>query len=166
MHSWRAKEPRMQVPSEPIPELADFMAPFRIRFRRVESQAAIERYVAGLLTDHPNKNCDTLVEVIPGTNEQQLQGLLTNMVWDEENLNHQRVEVMQALKTEGDGTLIFDDTGFPKQGKHSVGVARQYSGTLGKVANCQVTVNCHYAERTLAWPVSTRRDDNHHTRYA
>jgi SRSO17 transposase len=35
-------------------------------------------------------------------------------------------------------------------------VARQYSGTLGKVANCQVTVNCHYAERTLAWPVTTR----------
>jgi SRSO17 transposase len=37
-----------------------------------------------------------------------------------------------------------------------VGVARQYSGTLGKVANCQITVNCHYAERTLAWPVATR----------
>ena len=152
-----ARESRIpQVPSEPIPELAEFMAPFRIRFRRVESQAAIERYVAGLLTDHPNKNCDTLAEVIPGANEQQLQGLLTNMVWDEEDLNRQRVEVMQALKTEGDGVLIFDDTGFLKQGRHSVGVARQYSGTLGKVANCQVTVNCHYAERTLAWPVNTR----------
>ena len=35
-------------------------------------------------------------------------------------------------------------------------MARQYSGTLGKVGNCQVTVNCHYAERTLAWPVATR----------
>jgi len=152
-----AKETRIpQVPSEPIPELAEFMAPFRVHFRRVESQTAIDRYVAGLLTDHPNKNCDTLAEVIPDTNEQQLQGLLTNMVWDEEDLNHQRIEVMQALKTEGDGVLIFDDTGFPKQGQHSVGVARQYSGTLGKVANCQVTVNCHYAERTLAWPVSTQ----------
>ena len=63
---------------------------------------------------------------------------------------------MLALPTEGDGVLIFDDTGFAKQGKCSVGVARQYSGTLGKTGNCQVTVNCHYAERTLAWPVATR----------
>ena len=52
--------------------------------------------------------------------------------------------------------LVFDDTGFAKQGNCSVGVARQYSGTLGKTGNCQVTVNCHYAERTLAWPVATR----------
>jgi SRSO17 transposase len=52
--------------------------------------------------------------------------------------------------------LVFDDTGFAKQGKCSVGVQRQYSGTLGKTGNCQVTVNCHYAERTLAWPVATR----------
>ena len=52
--------------------------------------------------------------------------------------------------------LIFDDTGFAKQGRCSVGVARQYSGTLGKTGNCQVTVNCHYAERTIAWPVATR----------
>jgi SRSO17 transposase len=52
--------------------------------------------------------------------------------------------------------LIVDDTGFAKQGHHSVGVAHQYSGTLGKVANCQITVNCHYAERTVAWPVATR----------
>ncbi len=37
-----------------------------------------------------------------------------------------------------------------------MGVARQYSGTPGKVGNCQVTVNCHYAERTIAWPVATR----------
>ena len=52
--------------------------------------------------------------------------------------------------------MIFDDTGFAKQGRCSVGVARQYSGTLGKTGDCQVTVNCHYAERTLAWPVATR----------
>jgi SRSO17 transposase len=57
----------------------------------------------------------------------------------------------------GDGVLLFDDTGFGKQGTHSVGVARQYSGTFGKVTNCQVTVNCHYGERTLAWPLYSRR---------
>jgi SRSO17 transposase len=145
-----------QVPSEPIAELDEFLKPFRVRFRRRESQEAVERYLTGLLSEHPNKNCDTLAELVPGASEQQLQGLLTHMVWDEQALDQQRVEVMGALRTEGDGVLIFDDTGFGKQGKHSVGVARQYSGTLGKVANCQVTVNCHYAERTLAWPVASR----------
>lgn len=117
---------------------------------------AKERYLTGLLTEHPNKNCETLAEVIPGTSEQQLQGLLTQMVWDHEALNAQRVARLQALPTEGDGALLFDDTGFGKQGNLSVGAARQYSGTFGKVTNCQVTVNCHYAERTLAYPIATR----------
>lgn len=149
-------KPIPQAPSEPLPELNEFLQPFRVTFRRRESQAAMERYLTGLLTEHPNKNCDTLASIVPDTSEQQLQGLLTQMVWDEEALNRQRVGIMCALKTEGDSVLIIDDTGFAKQGHHSVGVARQYSGTLGKVANCQVTVNCHYAERTLAWPVATR----------
>jgi SRSO17 transposase len=78
------------------------------------------------------------------------------MAWDEDDLNGQRVGRMLTLPTEGDAALIFDDTGFAKQGQASVGVQRQYSGTLGKVGNCQVTVNCHYAERTFAWPVATR----------
>ncbi|MCL5998821.1 MAG: transposase [Chloroflexi bacterium] len=114
---------------------------------------AMERYVTGLLTDHPNKNCDTLADVLPGTTEQRLQALLTTMAWDETDANRKRVAVMTRLKTEGDGVLIIDPTDFPKQGQHSVGVARQYSGSLGKGANCQVTVNCHYAERTIARPV-------------
>src|SRR5512135_856740 len=144
------------APSTPLPELAEFLAPFRVHFRRSEGPQALERYLTGLLTEHPNKNCDTLAQVVPGTSEQRLQGLLTAMAWDEEDLNRQRVEQMLALPTEGDGVLIFDDTGFAKQGKCSVGVARQYSGTLSKTGNCQVTVNCHYAERTIAWPVATR----------
>jgi SRSO17 transposase len=138
------------APSEPLPELDEFLKPFHALFRRRESQAAMERYLTGLLTEHPVKNCDTLAEIVPGTNEQQLQGLLTQMVWDETALNQRRVQIMRALRTEGDGVLIVDDTGFAQQGQHSVGVARQYSGTLGKVANCQITVNCHYAERTVA----------------
>jgi SRSO17 transposase len=145
-----------QAPSQPLPELAEFLAQFQVHFDRRESQVASERYLTGLLTDHPNKNCDTIASVVPGTSEQSLQGLLTTMVWDENDLNRQRVQVMRGLRTEGDGVLLFDDTGFAKQGKSSVGVARQYSGTVGKVANCQVAVNCDYAERTLAWPVGTR----------
>jgi SRSO17 transposase len=110
----------------------------------------------GLLSEHPNKNCDTLAEVVPETNEQQFHHLLTDMVWDETALNHQRIARRRTLPSEGDGVLIFEDTGFEKQGRHSVGVAHQYTGTAGKLTNCQVTVNCHYAERTLAWPVATR----------
>ncbi len=144
------------APSTPLPALAEFLAPFRVHFKRSEGPQALERYLTGLLTEHPNKNCDTLARVVPGTSEQRLQGLLTAMAWDEEDLNRQRVERLLELPTEGDGVLIFDDTGFAKQGRCSVGVARQYSGTLGKTANCQVTVNCHYAERTIAWPVATR----------
>jgi SRSO17 transposase len=144
------------APAESLPDLAEFLKPFSVQFTRPEPRHALDRYLTGLLTEHPNKNCDTLAAVVPGTSEQQLQGLLTTMAWDEDDLNRQRVEFMAALPTEGDGVLIFDDTGFAKQGNHSVGVARQYSGTLGKTGNCQVAVNCHYAERTIAWPVATR----------
>src|SRR5215469_10108905 len=126
---------------EPLPDLAAFLAPFHLHVARSEGRHALERYLTGLLTEHPNKNCDTIAQVVPGTSEQRLQGLLTAMAWDEDDLNRQRVERLLALPTEGDGVLIVDDTGFAKQGKSSVGVARQYSGTLGKVGNCQVTVN-------------------------
>ena len=139
-----------------MPELAEFLDPFRVHFRRSEGRQTLERYLCGLLTEHPNKNCDTIAQIVPGTSEQRLQGLMTSIDWDEHDLNRQRAETMLRLPSEGDGALIFDDTGFAKQGRGSVGVARQYSGTLGKTGNCQVTVNCHYAERTLAWPVATR----------
>jgi SRSO17 transposase len=145
-----------QVPRAPLPELAEFLAPLRVHFTQAPSAETLRQYLTGLLSAHPNKNCDTLAEIIPETTEQQLQHLLTDMVWDETSLNRQRIAQMQGLESEGDGVLIFDDTGFEKRGRHSVGVARQYTGTAGKVTNCQVTGNCHYAERTLAWPVATR----------
>jgi SRSO17 transposase len=144
------------APGAPMPALDDFLRPYHIHFARSEATHALERYLTGMFTEHPNKNCDTIAQVVPQTSEQSLQGLLTAMLWDEDDLNEQRVQQLLALPTEGDAALIFDDTGFAKQGQSSVGVARQYSGTLGKVANCQVTVNCHYAERTIAWPVATR----------
>jgi len=62
---------------------------------------------------------------------------MTSMAWDEDDLNGQRVRRMLELPTEGDAVLIFDDTGFAKQGRCSVGVARQYSGTLGRSATAR-----------------------------
>jgi SRSO17 transposase len=79
---------------------------------------------------------------VPGTSAQRLQEFLTKMPWDEEDLNRQRVQKMIAEATRGEGVLVFDETGFPTQGKGSVGGERQYSGTLGKVGHCQIAVTC------------------------
>jgi SRSO17 transposase len=145
-----------RTPRESNPELEQFLAQVVGGLGDTRRDQTLQRYMDGMLTDHPNKNCDTLAQIVPETSEQRLQGLLTTTRWDETGVNQRRVKVMRGMGTEGDGVLIFDGTDFPKQGQHSVGVARQYSGSLGKLANCQVTVNCHYAERTIAWPVGTR----------
>jgi SRSO17 transposase len=136
--------------------LDEFLVPFHVHFSRSEGRESLERYLTGLLTEHNNKNCDTLAQVVPNTTQQRLHNLLTGLSFNHDDLNDQRVRILMQLPTEGDAVLVFDDTGFAKQGSCSVGVQRQYSGTLGKTGNCQVTVNCHYAERTLAWPVATR----------
>jgi SRSO17 transposase len=148
----------MNVHASPstLPELNDFLSTFNIKFRRSEGKAALERYLTGLLTELPNKNCDTIATAVPGTSEQRLQEFLTKMQWDEDDLNRQRVQKMITDATVGNGVLIFDDTGFEKKGKASVGVARQYCGTLGKVGNCQVAVTCCYADARANWPVAVR----------
>jgi SRSO17 transposase len=148
----------MDVHASPaeLPELQEFLASFEVRFRRPEGRAALERYTTGLLTELPNKNCDTMAQAVPGTTEQRLQEVLTTMQWDEEDLNRQRVQTMIAEASTGHGVLGFDDTGFPKQGKASVGVERQYSGTVGKVGNCQVAVPCCYSDPQGTWPVAVR----------
>jgi SRSO17 transposase len=148
----------MDVHASPaeLPELQEFLGAFQVRFRRPEGRQALERYTTGLLTELPNKNGDTMAQAVPGTSAQRLQEFLTNMQWDEEDLNRQRVEKMVAEAAGGDGVLIIDDTGFPKRGTASVGVARQYSGTLGKVGNCQVAVTCCYTDSQATWPVAVR----------
>ena len=148
----------MDVHASPdeLPELREFLGSFHVRFRRPEGAEALERYMTGLLTALPTKNCDTIAQAVPGTSEQRLQEFLTNMQWDAEDLNRQRVQKLMAEATLGDGVLVLDDTGFAKQGKASAGVARQYSGTLGKVGNCQIAVTCCYADPQAMWPVAVR----------
>jgi SRSO17 transposase len=148
----------MDVHASPaaLPTLQEFLGAFQARFRRPEGHEALERYTMGLLTELANKNCDTMAQAVPGTSAQRLQEFLTNMQWDEEDLNRQRVEKLIAEATLGDGVLMFDDTGFPKQGTASVGVERQYSGTLGKVGNGQIAVTCCYADPQASWPVAVR----------
>ncbi len=147
--------------SDPLPEIAEFLKPFAPLFRRSQSRHSLERYITGLLTDLDRKNCDTIAAALAGTSTERLQHLLTDADWDSLQLDAARVRSLSAKSPKG-GVLVLDDTSFPKQGKASVGVARQYCGALGKRANCQVVVSAHYvadepeSSRPLHWPVSGR----------
>jgi SRSO17 transposase len=141
---------------KPLPELADYLSTYDSYFVRSEGRESLERYSTGLLSDMPKKNGETIEDGVPGTNNQRLQSLLTGIQWDHQGANQERTEQMRDNVSLGDGVLIHDDTGIPKQGEHSVGVARQYCSELGKVANCQVVVTCHYADPAASWPVNAR----------
>ncbi|HET7770054.1 MAG TPA: IS701 family transposase, partial [Chloroflexota bacterium] len=147
-----------------LPALEAYLRPYASLFWRPQHRptwASLERYVTGLLTDLPRKNCDTIAAAVAGTTTERLQHLLTDADWDFLALDALRVRRLVRVSPPG-GILVLDDTGLPKQGKASAGVARQYSGTLGKVANCQVIVSAEYVEdvpatRTpLHWPVSAQ----------
>jgi SRSO17 transposase len=129
---------------EPLPELATFLEPFAPLFHRHTSRDSMERYLTGLLTDLPHKTCETIADVIAGTSLERLQHLLTDAAWDPLELDEARVKRLLELHPVTDGILIFDDTGLPKKGNASVGVAPQYSGTLGKIGNCQVVVSAEF----------------------
>src|SRR5262245_28866065 len=120
---------------DPLPELATFLEPFAPLFRRATSRRSLERYVTGLLTDLPRKNCESIAQAIANTSLEQLQHLLTDAAWDPLVLDEQRVRLL-VDHSPPQGILVLDDTGLPKQGKASVGVQHQYSGTLGKQGNC------------------------------
>jgi SRSO17 transposase len=79
-----------------------------------------------------------------------LQHFITHSPWDAERVwRHLRVQVPARA-----GILALDDTGFPKQGTHSVGVQRQYCGALGKIGNCQVAVSSALLADGRAWPLT------------
>jgi SRSO17 transposase len=144
-----------------LPELAAYLAPFAPLFHYRQSRESAERYLTGLLTDLPRKNAQTIAAAVAGTSTERLQHLLTDAPWDPLALDEARVRWLVARSPAG-GVLLLDDTGLPKQGKTSVGVARQYAGTLGKVGNCQVVVSAEYVVdvpatgRPLHWPVSAQ----------
>src|SRR5258708_767446 len=147
---------------EPLPELAAFLEPFAPLFRRHTSRESIERYLTGLLTDLPHKTCETIADVVAGSTSERLQHLLTDAAWDPLELDEARVKWLLELHPVTEGILVFDDTGLPKQGKASVGVAPQYSGTLGKIGNCQGVVSAEYladdpaSSTPVHWPLSAQ----------
>ncbi|MCH9046194.1 MAG: IS701 family transposase [SAR324 cluster bacterium] len=149
----------MDIPKSgpgPLANLTSFLEPFAGLVRRSESREAMERYATGLLADLTRKTAADIGRSLPGTSSQRLQEFLTNTDWDAREMNRIRIGRMSELACVGDGVLIVDDTGFPKKGRDSVGVARQYSGTLGRVDNCQVLVTAHYVDGVFDWPVTGR----------
>lgn len=100
-------------------------------------------YIRGLLLNGERKSIEPLADRSDEGNVQALQQFVGQSPWDWMPL-WERLGKRMTAELEPDPVWVIDDTGFPKQGKHSVGVERQYSGTLGKVGNCQVAVSLHH----------------------
>jgi SRSO17 transposase len=112
-------------------------------------------YLRGLLLEGDRKSAGAMAARLPDGNEQNLQQFLSQSPWDWLPLWQQMAErVERTFPTPV--AWIVDDTGFPKKGEHSVGVARQYSGTLGKTANCQIAVSLHRTDRRGSSPLGFR----------
>lgn len=125
---------------------AAFTGRFAGRFARVESRRQMVFYLRGLLGEAERKNGWTLAEAAGQGGPQGLQRLLNFHGWDADGVRDDvRDAVVEALAAGGPGVLIADETGFVKKGRKSAGVARQYSGTAGRIENSQVGVFLAYA---------------------
>jgi SRSO17 transposase len=120
------------------------LAPY---FERAEPRQQAMAYLRGLLSPAERKNSWQLAEVSGAATPYAFQHLLRRALWDPEAVSAElRHYIVQHL---GDpkAVLVLDETGFLKKGRHSAGVARQYSGTAGKVDNCQIGVFVGYASQ-------------------
>lgn len=127
-----------------LAEMKAFLAP---SFRRVEQRASASTFIDGILSRAERKTGWMLAEETGLDRPYRLQSLLGRSSWSADALcDRVRRYVTDALG-DADGVLVVDETGFVKKGEHSVGVARQYSGTAGRVENCQVGVFAAYASR-------------------
>ncbi|MGH2354769.1 MAG: IS701 family transposase [Chloroflexota bacterium] len=116
----------------------------RAHFRRAEASQHAGDYLRGLLAEVERKNGWQLAEQAGYAHPRTIQRVLDRYAWDADAVRDDLRRYVIAELGHPAGILVVDETGFPKQGKHSAGVARQYSGTLGKVANCQVGVFLGY----------------------
>jgi len=126
--------------AEVRPRLLDFTAEMLGGLARKDQRAAGELYVRGLLTDGQRKSMQPMAERL-GADHQRLQQFITSSTWDYAAVRRNVARWFAAEQPVD--ALVIDDTGFPKDGTASPCVARQYSGTLGKTANCQIGVSAH-----------------------
>jgi SRSO17 transposase len=118
------------------------LAPY---FERTEPRQRAMAYLRGLLSPAERKNSWQLAEISGDATPYAFQHLLRRALWDPEAVRDElRHYIVQHLGAP-EAVLVLDETGFLKKGRHSAGVARQYSGTAGKVDNCQIGVFLGYA---------------------
>jgi SRSO17 transposase len=132
--------------------LEPFLAALGHRKRRVWAPV----YVRGLLGPGERKSLQPMATGLGLRGHDQLQHFVASPAWDDAPLRRLLVERADALVGRPDAVLVIDDTALPKQGKHSVGVARQYCGCLGKRANCQALVSLTLARGEVPVPVGLR----------
>jgi SRSO17 transposase len=131
-------------------ELTEFIAEMTDDMGRLERRQALEQYVQGLLLAGGRKSIERMASrLVDDVSEisamrQRLQQAVVIAEWADDEM---RARLARKVERELPGieAFVIDDTGFPKQGKSSVGVARQYSGTLGRTDNCQVATSLHLA---------------------
>ena len=134
--------------------LEEFLESYRELIGRLERMNNCRLYVSGLLLNGERKSIQPMAERIPGGNKQNLQQFVNQSPWEYKPVMTKLWEEMAAWGGTPEGVLVLDDTTLPKKGDASVGVARQYCGALGKIANCQCVVSWHYAGRRNHWPVN------------
>src|SRR5436190_455557 len=126
-------------------ELAMLASGLRERFRRGAAHRHAVAYVEGLLGDVERKNGWQLAEHGGYEHPRTIQRVLDRSVWDADAVRDDlREQVVEELG-DSEGVLVVDETGFLKKGTKSCGVARQYSGTAGRIENCQIGVFLGYA---------------------
>src|SRR5216684_1461875 len=114
---------------------------------RAEIRERIQRYISGLLGKTERKNGWQLAELMYEDGPQGMQRLLNAAQWNEAGVRDALSRYIAAQLGEPNGIFIADETGFLKKGTKSAGVARQYSGTAGRIENCQIGVFLAYATR-------------------
>ncbi|MFV0332839.1 MAG: IS701 family transposase [Tropicimonas sp.] len=129
---------------EALEDMKGCLAPV---FRRSEQRLSAGAFIDGLLSGVERKTGWMLAEEAGFAQPSRIQSLLGRSVWSADDLcSRVRHYALEALG-DPDGVLVIDETGFLKKGRHSVGVGRQYSGTAGRVENCQIGVFASYASR-------------------
>jgi SRSO17 transposase len=122
--------------------------------RRCDQRAKAEQYVRGLLLEGRRKSIQPMAARLPDGDEEGLQHFIADSPWDDVPVRRRLARRMTA-QIEPEGWVI-DDTGLPKDGRLSPGVARQYCGALGKTANCQVLVSVNAVTDRASCPLDWR----------
>ena len=125
-------------------ELSGFHEQFSDCFHRSESRGHFYKYMVGQFSELERKSIEPIALAVKGGKVRAMQRFISDAYWDDDNIMIKYRSLVNEDLGSPDGALIFDETGFLKKGDDSVGVAKQYCGTIGKVENCQVGVFSAY----------------------